>query len=54
MKKTTISILTTPQKSNVDTKKLPCLNGVTFSKPSFWVAMLVFGGSMYFPNLEGI
>ncbi len=29
----------TPQKSNeliMDTKKLPCLKGVAFSKPSFW------------------
>ena len=35
---------TAPQKSNMDTKKLPCLKGVAFSKPSFWVSMLVFGG----------
>ncbi len=34
----------TPQKSNMDTPKMPCLKGVTFSKPSFWVSMLVFGG----------
>ncbi len=24
-------------------QKLPCLKGLTFSKPSFWVSMLVFG-----------
>ena len=24
-------------------QKLPCLKGVTLSKPSFWVSMLVFG-----------
>ena len=28
----------------MDTNKLPCFKGVTFSKPSFWVSMLVFGG----------
>ena len=32
----------TPQKSNIDTKELPCLKGVAFSKPSFWVSMLVY------------
>ena len=31
--------LSTPQKTNIDTKKLPFLKGVTFSKPSFWVSM---------------
>ncbi len=39
----------TPQKFNIDldTVKYPkwqCLKGITFSKPSFWVAMLVFRG----------
>ena len=34
----------TPQKFNIDTKKWPKLKGTTFSKPSFWVSMLVFGG----------
>ena len=34
----------TPQKSNIDTKNCHFLKGVTFSKPSFWVSMLVFGG----------
>ena len=37
------ALLHTPQKSNID-QKLPYLKGVTFSKPSFWVSMLVFGG----------
>ena len=36
----------TPQKSNMDTQKLPCLKGVTFSKPSFWVSMLLVFGSV--------
>ena len=25
-------------------QELPCLKGLTFSKPSFWVSMLLFGG----------
>ena len=37
----------TPQKSTIDTKKFPFLTGVTFSKPSFWVSMLDFGGVPY-------
>ena len=36
--------LGTPQKSNIIRyQKLPFLKGVTFSKPSFWVSMSVFG-----------
>ncbi len=35
----------THQKSNIDTKNCHLkFKGVTFSKPSFWVSMLVFGG----------
>ena len=33
----------TPQKSNIDTKNGHILKESTFSKPSFWVSMLVFG-----------
>ena len=33
-----------PQKSNIDNyQKLSFFKGVTFSKASFWVSMLVFG-----------
>ena len=34
----------TPEKYNIDTKNGQYLKGVPFSKPSFWVSMLVFGG----------
>ena len=33
----------TPQKSNIDTKNDHILKESTFSKPSFWESMLVFG-----------
>ena len=33
-----------PRKSNIDTKTCHFLKGVTFSKPSVWVSMLVFVG----------
>ena len=33
----------TPQKSNIDTKNGHILKECTFSKPSFWISMLVFG-----------
>ena len=33
----------TPQKSIIDTKNGHILKESTFSKPSFWVSMLVFG-----------
>ena len=33
----------TPQKSNMDSKNVHILKESTFSKPSFWVSMLVFG-----------
>ena len=37
--------LITPQKFTLRRcQKWPSLKGVTFSKPSFWVSMLVFGG----------
>ena len=39
-----MSIMNIPQKSNIDTKNCLFFKGVTFSKPSFWVSMLVFGG----------
>ncbi len=29
---------------NLTYQQLPCLKGVTFSNPSFWVSTLVFGG----------
>ena len=29
-------------------QQLPCSKGVTFSKPSFWVSMLVFGSVLWF------
>ena len=34
----------TPQKSSIDTKNGHILKESTFSKPSFWVSMLLFGG----------
>ena len=37
-----VLIFFTPQKSIIDTKHLPFLKGVTFSKPSFRVSMLFF------------
>ena len=36
--------ISTPEKYNIDTKNGQYLKGVPFSKPSFWVSMLVFGG----------
>ena len=42
-------ILNTPQKSNIDTQKLSFLRGGTFSKPYFWVSMLVFGLDIKLP-----
>ena len=36
-------MIVTPQKSNIDTKNGHILQESTFSKPSFWVSMLVFG-----------
>ena len=43
----------TSQKFNIDTKKRPCLKGVTFSKPRFWVSMLVLGEVSRFINIRG-
>ncbi len=42
-----VLLMFTPQKSNIDTTnchQIAILKGLTFSKPSFWVSMLVFGG----------
>ena len=35
--------ISTPQKSSIDTKNGHILKESTFSKPSFWVSMLVLG-----------
>ena len=40
----------TPQKSNIDTKNGHILKESTFSKPSFWVSMLVFRTCRCFPS----
>ena len=45
------STLSTPQKSNIDTKNCHILKESTFSKPSFWVSMLVFG-NVYHIDLD--
>ena len=36
--------LSTPRKFNIDTQKWPYLKESIFSKASFWVSMLIFGG----------
>ena len=41
----------TPHKSNIDTKNCH-FKGITFSKPSFWVSMLVFGSLKTFAALD--
>ena len=44
----------TPQKSNIDTKNCHVLKGATFSKPSFWVSMLVFGSVYTWKQLRSL